>query len=205
MRVLELQYLPAERVDEYVEQIGMLFFEAWSCSEPDYETRQLAIDSVKRQIAREPMFVAIDDDGVLAGVASIGVEDYYPGFCAENGVEPEHIGRDLYVVDNFRGCEIDGLKVWEHLLRARLRWAKGRGSKSFVIFADNHSTIELVSVFRRNGARFVRDLNHRVLGSKAIAMLEYRVEEALRALHERARFRRRRAGIGMRPAGHSSV
>jgi hypothetical protein len=48
-------------------------------------------------------------------------------------------------------------------------------------------------------------LNHRVLGSKAIAMLEYRVEEALRALHERARFRRRRAGIGMRPAGHSSV
>jgi hypothetical protein len=185
MKIIQLNALPTDEADKYVEQVGKLFHAEWKDCEPDYATEDSAIIAVARRVAVEPLFVAIDKDGELAGVASIGSDDYYDGFCDENRIASPYIGRDLVVVERFRRQEFAGLRVWEHLLRERLHWVRRHGGYSFVVFAEKRGPSDLVSLFARHGARYVRDLVHRDLPAGSIAMLEYNVRSALASLEIR--------------------
>jgi len=183
MKIIQLNALPTDEADKYVEQVGKLFHAAWKDCEPDYATEYVAILDVARRVAVEPLFVAIDNDGQLAGVATIPPDDYYPGFRAENGVAHGYIASDLVVVERYRGKRFGGLKVWEHLLREVLQWVSSQGDNCVVVFADKQDP--RVSLFARSGARYVRDVVHRKSPARCIAMLEYNVESTLASLDAR--------------------
>ncbi len=186
MKIIQLNALPTDEADKYVEQVGKLFHCEWKDCEPDYATEDSAILAVARRVAVEPLFVAIDEDGTLAGVAAISSDEYHVGICAANGMASRYIGRDFTVVERYRHQEFAGLSVWEHLLRGVLQWVSlhGNGANWFVVFADLSSPRRLVNLLARHGVRNLRSMPRRDFPARSVGILQCNVRLALASLDE---------------------
>jgi len=184
VEVVELKNLAPRRVRKVMRQLVTMVNEVWGHCTDDFACTMRAEDVLSRRLdaSDEALFVALGRNDRIAGTASIGSDDFYDGFSQSNGVQPGYVGRDLYAGTDWRGVVVGGLKVWEHLLQARLLWIARRYGNHLTIFTEP-GPIDLPALYGRLGAVVLRrGLNHRALGEGSITMLGYPVQETLQRL-----------------------
>ena len=184
IHVADLRELAPRRVTDVLRQLAVMVHDAWSHCTDEFATAAQAEDVLRRRVegGDQALFVALDHDGQVAGTGSIARDDFYEGFSRANGVHPGYVGRDLHTATSWRGRVVDGLKIWEHMLEARLRWIARRGGAELTVFTEP-GPIDLPALYRRLGAVVVkRGLHHRGLGRSSITMLTYPVQAALMQL-----------------------
>jgi len=194
LQVADLNSLGEDRQRDLLRQIAETVQAVWGRCTEDFHDVSTAERVLRRRLGAsdEALFVALDEDGLLMGTASIGRDDFYEDFSRANGVAPGYVGRDLHTEKRWRGVVVDGLKVWEHLLEARLNWIARRGGAQLTVYTEP-SDIDLPALYERAGAIVLRTgLDHRELGRGTITMLGYPVQEGLDRLA--AIRHRRRAG-----------
>lgn len=181
---MQLKNLPAHRQANVLRQLTALVHEAWRHCTDEFSTPARAEEVLRARVqaSDQVLFVALGHGDVLAGTGSVGHDDFYEGFARSNGVRPGYVGRDLCTAGAWRGLVIDGLKVWEHLLQARLHWVDGRSGTRLTVFTEP-GPVDLPALYGRLGAEVLRQgLDHRHLGRGAITMLGYPVRRALQRL-----------------------
>jgi hypothetical protein len=191
LEVVNLAELPIPRRNMVISRLSAVFHEVWRHCTDEFESPSSAEHFLHQRVeSREQVcFVALADDGDVAGTGSVANDDFYEGFSLSNGVAPGYVGRDLWTAERWRGVVINGLKVWEHLLRARLRWVEQRGGAHLTVFTEP-GPLALTALYGRLGAIVLRSgLDHRTLGLGCITMLGYPVREVLSRLDERSRQR----------------
>lgn len=185
LSVMELKDVPDHLQGRVIQKLADAFCKTWGNEDDGFRTRQIAEKSVRERLGKsketdpkETIFVALGPRGGLRGTGSIGTDyDYYREFSEENKLTPEqtrHIGRDLYVVPRYRGTDVDGARIWKHLVEARLNFVKSHGGERLTVFAEKGGDKDLIELYRRNGAVLDRDgLSHKDIGPDSIAMLHY--------------------------------
>lgn len=184
LSVMELKDVPNHLREGVIRKLADTFYKTWGNEDDGFKTPQIAERSVRERLEKskeldptETIFVALGPKGGLRGTASIREYDYYPEFSEENKLTPEqtqHIGGDLYVVPRHRGVDVDGARIWRHLVEARLAFVRERGGDRLTVFAEKGGDKNLIDLYQRNGAVLDRDgLSHKDLGPDTIAMLHY--------------------------------
>jgi len=181
LHVVEAGELEHDERARLLGRVADIYHSVWGKDTEEYGSGTAALRHLKSRTRMQQgaTYVALTPDGDLAGTAAIEDDDFYDGFCLSNGVGSAWIGRDLYTVPALRGVVLDGLKVWEHLVLAQLKWVLERGGSAMTIFTED-DPIDLPSLYARVGAVVVRrGLHHRHLGPGTITMLKYPVETSL--------------------------
>ncbi|HEX6703323.1 MAG TPA: hypothetical protein VF169_01080 [Albitalea sp.] len=203
IELVNLKELASTRVPAVLRQLATMVHAVWGHCTDEFASPSQAEDVIRRRLEAgdEALFVALGRDDVLVGTGSIGHDDFYDGFSRSNRIDPGYVGRDLFTAKAWRGIVIDGLKVWEQLLEARLRWIAGRGGTQLSVFTEP-GRVDLAAIYGRVGAVVLhRGLDHRRLGRGSITMLGYPVR---RALQELAALRQKRRSAEMAPYGRQA-
>jgi len=110
----------------------------WKCGTEGYHSQRAARKHLKERLEtdRVATFVALTPCGKFIGTAAVGTDDFYDGFCRSNGLDACWVGRDLFTAPWARGMVQDGLKVWQHLLKARLNWLDAHGHSAMAVFTE---------------------------------------------------------------------
>jgi hypothetical protein len=184
LQVKELREIRGADQSRLLDAIALIYHAHWKAGTEGYHSERAARRQLERRLdtGRAATFIALTARGELTGTAAIGSDDFYDGFCRSNGIDGCWVGRDLYALPAFRGVTLNGLKVWQHLLQARLRWLGARGQSTMAVFTEP-GPIDLPTLYVRLGAVVARrGLHHRHLGRGTITMLEYPVERTLDVL-----------------------
>ncbi len=201
IQVVNARDLPAERRSKVIQQLAASVHAVWRHCTDEFASQSSAERVLRERTGAhdEAVFVALTRRDLVAGTGSVAHDDFYEGFSRSNDVDPGHVGRDLWTVESWRGIVVDGLKIWEHLLRARLAWVDQRGGSRLTVFTEP-GPVELPALYGRLGAVVLREgLTHRSLGRGTITMLGYPVRQTLHCLNALAHQRRQRAIIPAEP------
>jgi hypothetical protein len=172
----------------HIRPVAELFHSEWRDVDEDYRTIESAMAQVAARLSdpAAPVFLALGDDGALAGVGGVALstsafhDDYYRGFMRENSISPCDVGRDIVTAKEFRGQVFRNRKVWEHVLVEMVGWLDLQSKKSMRVILERGGSIDLVEMNAKRGARMVRPhLRHRDKGF-AMCMMEYDVADTIR-------------------------
>jgi hypothetical protein len=203
LRVQELREIRWADRARLLDSIAGIYHACWKGCTEEYHSERAVRRLLKRRLDTvcEPTFVALTPSDELVGTAAIGTDDFYGGFCRSNGIDACWVGRDLYTAPGYRGIVLNGLKVWQHLLQARLRWLGARQQATMTVFTEP-GPADLPALYARSGAAVARHgLHHRRLGLGTVTMLQYPVDETLAMLESV----QRRSTSTMQPSSPAAV